>query len=214
MTTTTKTDPRELFRRAAGVAAETIAGVSPDQLGAPTPCAELDVRALLAHLVGVVDRVAAIGRGEDAMAVQGTRAVAGDDWSAAWRDATVEAEAAWRADATLEQAVVLPWVSGTAGEALLGYVNEVVVHTWDLAQATGQTPTWDDDVIEAAYLAITATLPAEGRTALFEAIMPKMGTGERPQGFGGAPFGEAVNVPAGVAPIDRLVAYNGRNPAR
>lgn len=205
-------DSRELFRRAAAVTASTIAGVRPDQFGLPTPCTELDVRALLAHLIGVADRVVAIGRGENAMTVSGMRPVSGDDWGAAFASAVTDFDAAWSDGSAMTRTVVLPWATGPGAEILLGYVNELVVHTWDLARATGQDPTWDDEVVDGAWDAIAGSLPAEGRTAMFEAIQAQMAKAGVPAGFGGAPFAEAVPAPESATPIERLVAYTGRNP--
>ena len=207
-----RNDSRDLFRRAAAVTAATINGVGHDQLELPTPCTELDVRALLAHLVGVADRTAAIGRGENAMTVSGTRAVSGDDWASAFAGAVSDFEAAWNDEDAMTRTVVLPWATGPGGEILLGYVNELVVHTWDLGQATGQRPTWDDDVVDGAWRAIAGSLPAEGRTAMFEAIQAQMAKSGAPAGFGGAPFAEAVPAPESATPIERLIAYTGRNP--
>ena len=207
------TDPRELFARGVAVTTATIAAVAPQQLDGKTPCDEMDVRALLAHLVGVADRAAAIGRGEDGMSVPGTSAAEDDDWASAWARAAARAQADWRRDGALEQTVVLPWATASGGETLLSYLEEIVVHTWDLGQATGQQPTWDDEVIEAAYRAISSTLPPVGRTAMFERIMAEMAASGAPAGSGGPPFAEAVPVAPDARPIDRLVAYTGRTPA-
>jgi uncharacterized protein (TIGR03086 family) len=208
-----QTDVRDLFARAVATAADTIAAVRPDQLTAPTPCDELDVRGVLAHLVGVVDRAAAMGRGENPMDAPGTIPADGDRWVEAWSAVAADAEASWLDDAALERTVVLPWLTAPGAVALLGYVNELVVHTWDLAQGIGATPRWDDDVVEGALEAITSTLPAGGRLAMFEKIWEHMDTAGLPEGFRGAPFGEAVAVPDDAPLIDRVVAYTGRRPA-
>ena len=192
--TNDSTDPRELFARGVAVATATIAAVAPQQLTAPTPCPDLDVRSLLAHLVGVANRVAAIGRGEDGMSVSGTSAAENDDWASAWAKAAARAQDDWRRDGALEQTVVLPWATASGGETLLSYLEEIVVHTWDLGQATGQQPTWDDDVIAASYRAISSSLPPEGRTAMFERLVAELAASGAPSGFGGAPFAEAVPV--------------------
>src|SRR3954452_24186178 len=65
MTTSTAqtTDPRPAFAGAVALAVDTAAAVRPDQLDRPTPCQEYDVRALLGHLLSVLRRVAAVGRG-------------------------------------------------------------------------------------------------------------------------------------------------------
>jgi uncharacterized protein (TIGR03086 family) len=214
-TTHTTTDVRELLARAVTVGTETIAAVRADQLELPTPCDELDVRGILGHLVGVLDRAAAMGRGEDPMSSPGTIDVADEDdgWVAAWAAAVADVEAAWQDDEALDRIVVLPWLTAPGRTALLGYVNETVVHTWDLAQAIGSMPAWDDEVVAAAYGAIAGSLPPEGRLEMFEQIREHMDVEGLPDGFRGAPFGEAVTVPADAPPIDKLVAYTGRRPA-
>ena len=93
---------------------------------------------------------------------------------------------------------------GSAGVLLL----ELTVHTWDLATATGQQPDWDDTVVTAA-LEARPILPAENRRAVFEEISAAMGLDEV-----AIPFAEAVPVQDDAAAIDRLVAWNGRDPRR
>ena len=83
-TTADRTDPRPVLDRAIATGGSVIAGVRPDQLTAPTPCSEMDVRTMLGHLVAVLDRIAALGQGEDPFAVTETR-VPDDDWSDAIR---------------------------------------------------------------------------------------------------------------------------------
>jgi len=211
MSSTTSTqptlDPRPILDRALASSAAVIAGVRPDQLTLPTPCSEMDVRALLSHLVGVLGRIAALGTGDDPFAV--TETLAPDDgWSDTWAAAGARAAAGWSDDAVLERAMALPWIQGTGAEILTSYFSELTVHTWDLAQATGQHPHWDDTVVTAA-LEARKILPAEDRRALFEQISAASGLDEV-----AIPFGEAVTVAADAPAIDRLVAWNGRDPQR
>ncbi len=62
------TDPRPLHRRAMAQTESIVATVSPAQLALPSPCAEFDVRALLSHIVGGLNRIAIVGEGGDALA--------------------------------------------------------------------------------------------------------------------------------------------------
>ncbi len=208
-TTTTNhpTDPRVLLDRALATAGSVIASVEPDQLTAPTPCSEMDVRTMIGHLIGVVDRIATLGRGEDPFSVV-EEARSGDGWTEAWSAAASAVVDTWSDDAVLEQPMALPWIQGNGAEILRSYFSELTVHTWDLAVATGQTPDWDDDVVATAY-AVKDFLPAENRRAIFEEISAAMGLDEVAM-----PFAEQVPVADDASAIDRLVAWNGRDPNR
>jgi len=206
-TTHDRIDPRPILDRAIATGGSVIARVRPDQLTAPTPCSEMDVRAMLGHLVAVLDRIAALGRGDDPFAVTETP-VPDDGWSDAWTTSARRAADAWSDDAVLEQPMALPWIQGNGAEVLASYFSELTVHTWDLATATGQQPDWDDTVVTAA-LAARDFLPAENRRALFEEISTAMGLDEV-----AIPFAEPVPIPDDAPAIDRLVAWNGRDPSR
>jgi len=188
-------DPRVELRRAFEQAALVVKGVSPGQLGQPTPCSEFDVGALLAHLLGVGNRIGGIGRGEaQAGEVATETGIASDEWGDAFDRAMEAALQAWSDDSLLERELVLPF--GTFPGPLVAriYMLELVAHAWDLAAATGQVPILDPDLAELA-------LP------IAEAMLP-------PQPRGGEmPFGPVVEVPQGRPPYDRLAGYLGRRPA-
>ena len=200
-------DPRPILDRAIATTGSVIAGVRPDQFAAATPCPDMDVRTMLGHLVGVLDRMAALANGDDPFAVVETHS-SDDGWVEVWAAAGQRTAAAWRDDALLERPMALPWIQGSGAEVLTSYFSELTVHTWDLAVATGQQPDWDDVVVTAA-LEARPILPAENRRALFEQISAAMGLAEV-----ALPFAEAVPVPADAPAIDRLVAWNGRDPRR
>lgn len=200
-------DPRPILDRAIATGGLVIAGVQPEHLTDPTPCTDMNVRALLAHLVGVLDRVAALGNGKEPFAVIETP-VPDDRWSDAWRESGARAADAWSDDAVLERPMALPWIKGSGAEVLASYFSELTVHTWDLATATGQQPDWDDTVVAAA-LDARHFLPAENRLAFYEEISASMGLDEVR-----VPFAEAVAIADDASAIDRLVAWNGRDPLR
>ena len=200
-------DPRPHLDRAIATGAAVVAGVRTDQLTDPTPCTEMDVRAVLCHLVGVLDRITALGNGEDPFAVLESPAP-DDGWSEAWAAAAARAVDAWSDDAVLERPMALPWIQGSGADVLTIFLSELTVHTWDLATGIGQQPDWDDVVVTAA-LDAPQVLPAENRRALFAQISAAMGFDEV-----AIPFAEAVPVPADAPAIDRLVAWNGRDPGR
>jgi uncharacterized protein (TIGR03086 family) len=207
-TSTSTTDPRPILDRAIATCGAVIDGVRPEQLTEPTPCTDMDVRALLAHLIGVLDRVAALGNGEDPFAVTET-AVPDDRWSDAWAESGRRAADAWSDDAVLERPMALPWIEGSGAEVLASYFSELTVHTWDLATATGQQPDWDDTVVAAAFDAARRILPAENRRVLYEEVSAARGFDEV-----AVPFAEAVPISDDAPTIDRLVAWNGRDPHR
>ncbi len=198
-------DPRPLYARAVALAGATIRGVRPDQVHAPTPCTQMDVAALLDHLVLVLERTAAIGRGEPAMSV--TPVARTEGWADAWQAAAHANQAAW-GDEALDRKVTLPWTSMSGAEVLQMYTSEVTVHTWDLATATGQSPAWDDEVVATSLDAMRRDLPVEGRTAMIEEALKHLPPGA-PATF---PFGEAVPVADSAPLIDRLVGWTGRHP--
>lgn len=187
-------DPRRAFGRAVAVAAATIAAVRPEQLADPTPCPGFTVEGMLAHLVSVPRRVATVARGDSLLTVEEPTGVAPEAWTSLWAEAVRDVESAWTADDRLTTMMDLPWAELPGAIALRIFVNEVSVHTWDLAQGTGQRPAWDDDVLELALETMHVGLAADDRG-------------------GEVPFGAVVDVPADAPLIDRLVGWNGRRPA-
>jgi uncharacterized protein (TIGR03086 family) len=216
METTTDTqtlldiDPRILLAAATATATEVVGAVRPEQLADPTPCTEYDVRDLLGHLVGVAHRITLMGRGEDPMSAPDlVDDVADGAWTTTWVAAVAEARAAWTDDAALDRTVVLPWATDTGGVALLGYVSELTVHTWDIAHATGQHPEWNVDVVGHSLDLIRIWLPGEHRAEIFAEVRKQMGVdaASAPD-----PFAAVVPVADDAPLIDRLVAWNGRRP--
>jgi len=202
-------DPRPPFEQAVALATTVIEGVRPEQLSAPTPCSAFEVRDLLGHLVTVLRRVAAIGRGDDPFGPE-VGADIGDDRVEAWRAAVANSRRAWTDDAALSRMVRLPWAEDTGAGILVGYISEITVHTWDLAAATGQRPKWDPGVITLSLDWIRCVLPAQGRAALVAQAKANMPPERRDVAD---PFAEAVPVPDDAPLIDRLVAWTGRQPA-
>ena len=200
-------DPRLAFAKAVALGTAVIGRVSPQQLVNPTPCPEYDVRALLGHLVTVLRRVAALGRGDDPFGPQVAAAVERDAFQQAWMAAADDVDDAWADDSLLQRTVRLPWKEDTGAAIPASYVNEVTVHTWDLATATGQRPAWDPQVLSLAFDGIRF-MPGQNRAAMFEAMAQRVPALLR----GAQPFADAVPVSDDAPLIDRLVAWNGRRP--
>jgi uncharacterized protein (TIGR03086 family) len=178
--TITELDPRTSYTGALDWAAVVLAGVRTDQLSAPTPCPEFDVDGLRRHLVATVFKIAAIGEGADPLTlpfqVDGTLA-----------EARAEYERIWTAE-TLDREVSVPWGRTPGRTALWGYVNELLVHTWDMAVATGQPVEAPAEVAEPALGVIRTIIPAER------------------EGF---PFAPPVEPAPTAGPTERLANWSG-----
>lgn len=159
MTTMQTTDPRPLYDGALTWVAGLIDDA--DGLDRPTPCTEFDVRSLLGHIVATVDRIRVAGEGGDVHAqpvvVTG---VPDDGWPAVFTTATERMRAVWADDALLDRPTTVPWGTLPGRATIWGYLNEALVHGWDLAVATGQDPEADPALAGAALAAVQQFLPA------------------------------------------------------
>nr|BFD82566.1 hypothetical protein StreXyl84_19670 [Streptomyces sp. Xyl84] len=187
-------DPRPLYARATEQAAALIAAVGPEQLTAPTPCTEFDVRALLGHVVGSSRRIAVIGAGGDGLAVDtSTDGVPDDGWSAVYEEVRTRVLEAWASDERMAATVRAPWGVVPGRAALTGYVMELVTHTWDLNEALGRPMALDAELAEFSL--------ANARRVLAE-----------PERDAQVPFGSAQPVPEGAGVYEQLAAWLGRRP--
>lgn len=163
-------DPIELFRRATEQAAVVMAGVATEQLSSATPCTAWSVQDLVDHMVGSTEYLLASLAGRDPVPPSG---VGVGDYRAGV-DAVLDGlSAPGVLDRTCLSPLGFEW---TVGQAVAGTFMDNLVHTWDLATATGQDATLDADLVAAC-------------TAMFFPTMPEMGRA-------GGLIGPAVEVPA------------------
>ena len=184
----------DLAPQAASVA-RVVAGVRDDQLTDPTPCAGTSVAAMLDHLVGLT---VAFRLGAEKSPMAGGPSADADHLPADWRDRLPQQldalVAAWQQPSAWEG------VTTVAGAQLPGAamgvvaLNEVLVHGWDLAVATGQE--YDVDP-QAAQRCLEL---ADGLAA---------GAPEVRNGM----FGPEVAVPRNAPVFDRLLGRTGRDPS-
>jgi uncharacterized protein (TIGR03086 family) len=183
----------EMYERALARTEEIVAGTRREQFGDPTPCGDWNVRDLLNHIIGGCISVAAGATGKRVGFSEGPDHVA-QDHVAAYKRASTDALAAFRAPGALDRTFTLR-TGDTPGSVALGLaVADAVVHGWDLAKATGQDGTFDDEVTGALYAMTT------------QMMAPK---GPYPRG---SSFGDPVEVADDAPLTDRLVAYLGRDP--
>lgn len=174
-----------------------VAAIPDDALEAPTPCVDYDVGAVLAHIHGLTEAftlAAEKATGDDGPPPP----VSADDLPADWRPTIAGRLAtmtdAWRDPAAWDGMTRVGGVDLPGAVCALVGLNEVVIHGWDLAAATGQAFELDDATADALLpmLAQFASPP------------------DAPRGDG--PFGPAVLVPADASRLDRVVALSGRDP--
>ncbi|GAA2165257.1 hypothetical protein GCM10009727_83730 [Actinomadura napierensis] len=78
------------------------------------------------------------------------RELAGEDPVATWRRVRAEMMATLGPDALARRIQLATGREITLSEWLEGYPLELVVHAWDLAQATGQSVVFDADLVRSA----------------------------------------------------------------
>ena len=179
-------DPVTLYRAATDRATAVVDAVRPDQLESPTPCTEWTVQQLLDHLVGGTEYL--LSAAEQREPAQPSHATGAD-----YRRGVADVLAALQLPGTMEQTCMSPLgFEWPVAQAVAGTFMDVLIHTWDLARATGQDDKLDPDLVDAC-------------TAMFLPDMPERG---RAAGI----IGPAVQVGDGASPQDRLLAAMGRRP--
>jgi uncharacterized protein (TIGR03086 family) len=184
-----------LTATAAAPTLEIIRKIADDQLAAPTPCSDYDVRKLVNHMLfwgpsleGAARKEPVVPPADSEQDVDLTEV----DWTAklvAQVDRLASAWSvpeAWQGTARVGGPTEMP--ASMVGGMVFG---EFVLHGWDLARATGQEPKWDQEVTEFVYAEV-AKIAEQGRD---------MGV-----------FGVEVAVPATASTLDRALGLSGRDP--
>ena len=168
-----------------------LTGVPDSALAAPTPCGDLPVAGLLDHLMGLTLAFrAAAAKEPDGGAPQ-----VGDldpDWRAVLPERLDALVAAWRDPAAAEGVATAGGVEMPASGMAVVALDELVLHGWDLARATGQ--------------------PYEPDAADVTAVLGFVESFGSPEGTPGL-FGPAVAVPDDAPPFARALGLSGRDPA-
>ncbi|MFF8904460.1 TIGR03086 family metal-binding protein [Streptomyces olivaceoviridis] len=170
--------------------------VTDEQLTAATPCPDHAVRNLLGHLLMLSVAFRDAARKDLGPTTDTHPDAALPDLGPGWReelpkalDALADAwrdPAAWTGD-TRVGGVDLP---GAVAGAVVA--DELVIHGWDLARATGQDYAPDPAALDSALTFLRAAADDPDR--------------------GDGPFGPVVPVPADAPPLDRAVGLSGRDP--
>jgi uncharacterized protein (TIGR03086 family) len=181
-------DMQPAAARLAGV----IANVSDDDLAKPTPCPDASVGDLIDHIrtFSVAFTRSARKEGRGGPPPQANAANLPPDWRQTTPDALHTLASAWREPGAwdgMSHAGPLELPADIAG---LVAVDELLVHGWDIAVATGQPYDAADDEVEAAMSFVTN----------FDAPRD------------GSLFGPVVDVPEDAPPLRRLLGLTGRDP--
>jgi uncharacterized protein (TIGR03086 family) len=172
-------------------------GVGDDQLGGPTPCPAYAVRNILGHLIGLSTAFRDAGRKElgASTGTDPSSVVPDIDDEGPWRaqlpKVLDELASTWRDPAAWEgmtQAGGLTFPAVDAGRVAL---NELLVHGWDLARATGQPYAPDPASLQASYAFLASFAEDRPANSLFGPVLPT------------APD---------AALLDQVIALSGRDP--
>ena len=179
--------------------ADLVSRVPDELLDGPTPCPAYSLGDLLEHVGGLSLAFTGAAKKETGEAVSqapsGDASRLGDDWrtriprdlaalAEAWRD-----RAAWNG-MTRAGGVELP--GEVAGVVAL---DELVIHGWDVARASGQPYDCDPQLLE-----------------VVRGFVEQFSGPDRVEQRGGL-FGPVVEVPEDAPELDRVIGLSGRDPA-
>ena len=174
--------------------------VRDDQLDEPTPGTTYTLGDLLQHVRGLAEAFTVAGRKEQPAGgskppPQGDASQLPDDWRRETADWLGRLAQTWSEPAAWEGTAWIAGFEAPASAVGITAANELVVHGWDVARASGQELTLDD----------AALAPSRE----FVAMMSGPGSDQAR----GDAFGPALPVPAGASDLEAVVAGNGRDPA-
>ena len=179
--------------------ADLISAIPDERLDRPTPCPAYTLGDLVDHVGGLTLAFTAAATktfgDASAQGPSGDASRLGDDWRTRIpRDLAALAEA-WRDPAAwsgMTQAGGLELPGEVAGLVAL---DELVVHGWDVARASGQPYDCDRRSLEAVH-GFVAQFSGSGQEAAREGL-----------------FGPVVEVPEDAPLLDRVIGLTGRDPA-
>jgi uncharacterized protein (TIGR03086 family) len=177
--------------------ADLVVGVDEDRLAAPTPCSTTTIGDLLDHVntFAVVFAAAGTKMKLESGSQPGTPDASklGPDWRVRIPSLLKALGRAWIPSSAWEGMTEAGGSDLPAEVAGVIALDEVIVHGWDLAVATGQSYTCDSDLVEGAFGFVQSTVA------------------ENPNGSPGL-FGPPVPVADGAPLLDRLIGMTGRDP--
>ena len=186
MTQQAMPNPVELFEKATSGVNKILSGIKHEQIDNQTPCSEWKVKGLIEHLVGGATHLnASLSGGSSASPSSDNLA---ENYSSVVADVLKNASD----PSALDAQVATPAGEMSAAQFMGILSLDNLVHTWDLAKATGQSTDLDPMLTETCY----------------NMFVPGLIDMARPHGA----FGPAVSVPDSASTQDKLLGYTGRQP--
>jgi len=184
MTQSAMPNPVALYQAAVIRAKSVVGGVSASQLGNPTPCEKWSVQDLLDHILGGLSVQISVmtdgaEKAPDAAANSLARYEAG----------TSKVVEVANIPGMMEKQLQSPFGPITGAPWMMGSFMDTLIHTWDLAKATGQNTDMDPALAEACYAAFAPQIE---------------------QFRGPETFGPAVEVTGTASIQDKLLGIMGR----
>jgi len=161
------------YQRALLATGHIVAGVRPEQLSAPTPCKDWDVRLLLNHIIGGNHMFAELARGGRVETTGEMADYTRPDPGTHYLDSAEAVLAAWSEPGAMQRTCHMPFGDIPAPAAVSIHFLDLVVHGWDLARATGQAATVDADLAaEALDISSDLLSPELRQTGVFGPEVP------------------------------------------
>ncbi len=161
---------------------------SPDGWAGSSPCPDWTAADIVGHNIGMNDMIAGFTHGQDAA---GPASGAPDDPHAAWTASFEALLAALDRQGALQTVATTPW-GELPVDKFLGFAwVDPLIHTWDLAKATGQDPVLDTAQVE------------RGLKQLIRAGDALVGPGR---------FEAPVETDESMSTLERFIAASGRDP--
>jgi uncharacterized protein (TIGR03086 family) len=186
------------FGPAAQRLADLIAGVGDSELGKPTPCPAYTLGDLIDHVDGLALAFTAAANKDGGRHVNqvpaGDASRLGGDWRVRIPGDLATLAGAWREPAAWTGTTRIAGMDAPAEMVGLTAADELVVHGWDVARATGQPYACEPELLAAA-----------------ESFLAQFASPDAPAGPE-VPFGPSREVRADAPELDRVVALAGRDP--
>lgn len=167
-------------------------GVRDDHLDAPTPSVDTPVADLLSHLIMLSAAFRGAAEKAPDPGLPGRPPALVPDWRTVLPARLDALAAAWRVPGARDGMASVGGIEMPSAAIAVVALDEIVLHGWDLARATGQ--------------------PYEADPVSVEACIGFVSSMVRPEGVPGL-FGPPVQVPDDAPALDRLLGLSGRDPA-